>query len=100
MHMKRAFPLAALAGLLLLTGACTQFPELDERVTPELEAADYPALVPIDPILTAERTTGAAPAQETAAIDARVAALRSRAAALRGAVLSGAEEQRLAQGSR
>ena len=35
--------------------ACTQFPELDRTISAEVEAADYPALVPLEPLLT--RTT-------------------------------------------
>ena len=36
---------------LTLPAACTQFPALDSRATPELLASDYPALVPVDPLL-------------------------------------------------
>lgn len=98
--MKRARLLLALAGPLVLMAACTQFPALDRTITPELAAAEYPALVPLGPVLAAARTPGVDPVQSTAAIDGRVAALRARAARLRGAVLSGAETQRLAQGFR
>ncbi len=93
--MKRAHLLSA---LLLLTGACTQFPDLDPTLTPALEAAEYPTLVPLAPMLAAAQTPGVEPAQAAATIDARVAALRSRAARLRGSVLNGPERQRLAQG--
>ena len=96
--MKRASLFAALGALLLLTGACTQFPQLDARVTPTLEAAEYPALVPLAPILASAQTSGTDPAQANATIDARISALKARAARLRGSVLSGAERQRLAQG--
>jgi hypothetical protein len=77
------FPAALLASLTL-TGACTQFPQLDHTSSPELANSDYPMLVPLGPVL--------------AAIDARVSALQARAARLRGSVLSGAERQRLANG--
>lgn len=83
----------------LATG-CTQFPALDRTLTPELQDSDYPALVPLDPLLARAAQTGVEPVQATAAIDARVAALRSRAAGLRGSVLTGRERQRLAQGLR
>ncbi len=96
--MKRAILLLVLAGPFALVGACTQFPALDRTITPELEAADYPALVPLGPVIAAARDTDTDPARTTAAIDARVAALRARAARLRGAVLSGPERQRLAEG--
>lgn len=93
--MARAI-LPALMALALT--ACTQFPELDSTITPALEAADYPALVPVDPLL-AQATAGRADPQQTeAALLARVARLRARAARLRGSVLSGRERQRLRDG--
>ncbi len=36
---------------LLTLGACTQFPALDRTITLALENAEYPALVPLDPLL-------------------------------------------------
>ncbi len=79
--------------------ACTQFPALDRRATPELLAADYPKLVPIDPLL-ASATAGQIDAVKTeTALTGRVAGLRARATRLRGSVLSRAEKQRLAQGN-
>ena len=95
--MKHARILTALGATLVLTGACTQFPALDRTLTPELVSADYPKLVPVAPILKAAQSSKVEPIQEAAAIDARVAALRARAARLSGSVLSGAERQRLAQ---
>lgn len=85
---------------LCLISACTQFPELDETVTPELEAADFPALVPLDPILANARSAQSQTLRTEAALEARVANLRARAARLRGSVLSGPERQRLAEGLR
>ncbi|MEH6646519.1 hypothetical protein [Sulfitobacter sp.] len=96
--MTRAFFPAALCAGITLLGACTQFPALDRTITPALDAAGYPALVPLDPVLASAKATGVEPVQATAAIDARVAALKSRATGLRGSVLSGAERQRLAKG--
>lgn len=96
--MKHARILAALGASLALTGACVQFPALDRTLTPELTLQAFPALVPIDPILAAAQTGTVAPVRETAAIDARVAALEARAAQLSRSVLSGRERQRLAQG--
>lgn len=96
--MKRMYLTAALAACLALLAACTQFPALDSTITPALDAADYPDLVPLGPVLSATKITGVEPAQATAAIDSRVAALRTRAARLRGSVLTGRERQRLAQG--
>lgn len=86
-----------LASLTML-GACAQFPALDRTVTPQLEAAAYPDLVPLAPVLAAAEAGGVEPEQATANIDRRVAALKSRAARLRGSILSGPERQRLAKG--
>ena len=83
-----------------LISACTQFPELDETVTPELEAADYPALIPLDPILIRTHSAPRTNTQTEAVLEARVANLRARAARLRGSVLTGRERQRLAEGLR
>ncbi len=96
--MKRAYSFLALWAALALTGACTQFPALDRTITPELEGSGYPALVPLGPVLASATTAGVEPVQATAAIDARVAALKSRAARMRGSVLSGVERQRLEKG--
>ncbi|MEM6305765.1 MAG: hypothetical protein AAF744_13690 [Pseudomonadota bacterium] len=84
--------------LALGLSSCTQFPELDRTITPELEAADFPDLVPVEPLL-AQATAGQVNAEATeAALIGRVARLRARAARLRGSVLSGRERQRLSQG--
>lgn len=98
--MKHARIFAALLASLALTGACTQFPALDQTVTPDMTQSAYPALVPVAPILAAARTNGVEPVQATAALDARIAALKERAARLSGSVLTGPERQRLAQGFR
>jgi len=95
--MNRALlPLVSLA----LAAGCTQFPALDRTLTPELQAADYPALMPLGPVLAAAARSGADPARENAAVDARLNALQARAASLRGSVLSGAERLRLEKGLR
>lgn len=98
MMMRPIYGLCALA--LLLPAACTQFPALDSRATPELLAAEYPALVPVDPLLAAARAGQVDTRQTEAGLAGRVANLQARAARLRGAVLSGPEKQRLAQGLR
>ena len=96
--MKRAFSSTAFATALTLLGACTQFPALDRTITPELEASQYPALTPLGPVLASAAETGVEPVSASAAIDARIAALKSRAARMRGSVLSGPERQQLAKG--
>ncbi|MEW9918988.1 hypothetical protein AB2B41_05210 [Marimonas sp. MJW-29] len=91
--------LAALLALTALGAACTQFPELDFTQTPELEAAEYPALVPIEPILARDAVPGPDPEALEANTAARLAALRGRANRLRSAVLSEDEKKRLEDGA-
>ncbi|KHA52901.1 hypothetical protein [Sulfitobacter geojensis] len=95
--MKRALPLCLTAALL--TG-CTQFPELDRTQSATLEAADYPALVPIEPLLARAAATTTDPVQTEGNLNSRLAGLRARANAMRGAVLSDAEKRRLESGRR
>lgn len=96
--MKRRIALCTIPLTLLVLSACTQFPELDRTITPALENADYPALVPLEPLLAAAKAGRIDPVQTEATLNARIARLRARAARLRGAVLTGRERQRLAQG--
>ncbi len=64
---------------LLVLSACTQFPELD-AARADVADAPYPALVPLDQLLDgpAPRATVA----EIATVEGRVGALRARAARL------------------
>ena len=95
--MKR---MPALFCLTVLCAGCTQFPELDFTQTAALEAADYPALVPIEPIIASVDQPGSDPVAEQTQLDARLAGLRARATRLRGGVLSAAEKKRLEEGLR
>ncbi len=92
--------LCALPLALLALGACTQFPALDRTITPALENAEYPALVPIDGLLARAQAGQVDAVQTEAVLTARVAGLRARAARLRGSVLTGRERQRLEEGLR
>lgn len=79
--MLRLLALSCLAGLV----ACgPSRPELDSRISPEGRAADYPALVPLGPLLVRVDDllpgTGAEVGQT---LEARAAGLRRRAEALR-----------------
>jgi hypothetical protein len=86
--------------LLVTAGlaACTQFPDLDRTISPEVASADYPALVPLEPLLAAAIVGRVDADQTQAELEARVARLRARATRLRGSVLTGREKQRLAEG--
>lgn len=74
--------------LVLLTAvatACTRVPEIEDRLTPDLRGADYPALMPL------EQSVPPLPAPEEESLrlerqlDARSARLKARAEALRRA---------------
>jgi hypothetical protein len=67
----------------LLLAACTQFPELDAAVSDSARAADYPALVNVEPILARTKDSGPAPEETQSDLESRVAALRNRAARLK-----------------
>ncbi len=73
---------AATALLCLTLTACTQFPDLDNTVSPAVEASEFPALVPLEPLLAASAPVVSDPVQTTETLEARVAALRARARAL------------------
>lgn len=81
-----------------LCGACTQFPELDASLSPKAKASDFPDLVPLEPLLAARTAPSAPRGPEIAAdVSSRVSALQSRAARLRGSVLSQSDRARLGQ---
>lgn len=78
----------------LMCSACAQFPELDSTVAPDIENASYPALVPFEQLNI--------PAMESDDAEdpliARTAALKARAARLRGTVLDTDSRTRLTSG--
>ncbi len=81
--------------LCLTLGACTQFPELDGTISPDVEGTDIPKLVPIGPLLMSSAPVVDDPAETTQSLDARIASLRARADALqqRDVIDSETEEQ-------
>lgn len=94
----RAAALISAAVLLGLPG-CAQFPRLDAAISDAARAAPYPDLLPIGHLRAATATpdpgSAAGPAGELAA---RVAALRARAARLRGPVIPPQERARMQRG--
>ena len=78
--------------------SCTQFPELDVSVPPSAEAARYPDLQPLDPLLAREGQLAQDNAQTEADLEARVAALQARAARLRRQVIDPATRARMRNG--
>ncbi|WP_299724669.1 hypothetical protein [uncultured Tateyamaria sp.] len=83
---------SAILTLCLALAACTQFPDLDGTVPPNLENADFPDFVP-SAQLGAGGATRTDPEETTTALDARIAALRARAAALQRREIVGADDQ-------
>ena len=98
--MTRPAPLWTLPLLALTLVGCTQFPELEHTQTAQLEAADYPALVPIEPILASMDAPATDPVTAESNLNARLAGLRARADRLRGRGLTPEERRRLEQGLR
>ncbi len=96
----RLLPVAKLMLLPLFFGpmGCAQFPELNATVSQEeASKADFPALVPVEPLLVQAETQHATP-ETQANVSARAARLRARAARLRGQVVDGSTQRRMAQG--
>jgi len=88
-----------LTGLVLFGAtACVDVPELGDRVSPALNRANYPALVPIEQLLGP-----ATPVREEAEtlanqLDARRARLQRRADALQGTIVDPETRARMSEG--
>jgi hypothetical protein len=94
----RPSPLSALIAAQLMLVACTQFPELDAAVSKRAKAADYPALINVEPILARTENNGSAPEVIQSNLESRAAALRNRAARLKaGRVIDAPARTRLDQ---
>lgn len=89
---RRAVTLAVLAAM----AGCTQFPDLDQSVSPEARKGDFPPLVPVE-VLRADAPEQLISDTTTTTLEARVAALRYRANRLRGTVLNQSARARLEQ---
>lgn len=92
----RICPLLAMLVLPVLAG-CSQFPDLDDAVSPGARDAAYPALIPVERIRARVPEARLAPEAEDT-MTARVSALRLRAARLRGAVIDDPSRARLKAG--
>jgi len=86
-----------LAALVLGVTGCTQFPELDARLTEADLQAQPPALIPAERILAGTDTQAIGPDTQSA-LDDRVAALQNRAEALRGTALEPETRARMQAG--
>ena len=85
------------SALALAVAGCAEFPDLNSTVSPELETAAFPKLVPVEPLLA--RADEVQITDETSAgIAARVARLRARAARLKGSVVDRGTRARMRDG--
>ncbi|WP_375280779.1 hypothetical protein, partial [Pseudooctadecabacter sp.] len=80
--------------------ACTEFPELDQRITPELAAAPVPDLVPIAPLIAQANAAARVTEASASTLSGRIAALNARAARLRGPVIPAPVRTRMLRGVR
>ena len=79
-----------------LLAACTTFPAIDAVVPAADRRAAPPALVPLAPLLAqAEASSGVDPVAVSRDVNARIAALRARAARLAGPVIEPATRARM-----
>ncbi|QXT41038.1 hypothetical protein [Gymnodinialimonas ceratoperidinii] len=82
------FALLTLCVLLLPVACGPGLPDLEQELSAEARAADYPQLVPLDPLLArADAPLRRSAAVEGSSLEARAADLRRRAAWLRAMAL-------------
>ena len=88
-----------LCSLTLIFGlaSCATFPELDSPSSAAAKNADFPALVPLDPLLAEIGRTGVDPQDTVRTLEGRLARLSARAERLRGPVIDRASRARLAE---
>ncbi|WP_211299426.1 hypothetical protein [Pukyongiella litopenaei] len=93
----RCLPFLALAVVAVVAG-CTEIPELDATLSPQLEQADYPALIPLDDSLFEHPEPRDEARELQQGLDARSRRLHDRARALQGPVVDDATRDRMAEG--
>ncbi|WP_241524035.1 hypothetical protein [Oceaniglobus indicus] len=81
--------------LSALVAGCATFPELDTAERSAAARVDYPKLVPLGPLLARAGSDDRIDAALPDTLAARAAALRARAALLRGSPITAAERTRL-----
>lgn len=102
MRWPAMFRPPALAVLILTAvTACAQFPDLDAALSPGAAGAAYPDLVPVEQLkaqMPRAETTFDADDPTAPRMAARIAALRARAASLRGTVIDSPTRARMEVG--
>lgn len=82
--------------LAAILAGCSQFPALEDSVSPAAKNAPFPALVPVEDIQARAAPEAITP-ETLPGVEARVARLKARASRLRGSVLDRPSRERLAQ---
>jgi len=72
-------------GLGFAATACTNVPELKDRITPDVHTQAYPALIPLEQAFEPQEDPGKVSQKLEETLNARAARLRARAAALQSA---------------
>ncbi len=98
-HERDMKTVAIMAGLVLAAAlaACSDMPELNGTVPAHLESADFPDLIPLEPILAGAEDVQITD-QTSAGIAARVSRLRNRAARLKHSVVDQGTRARMRDG--
>ncbi|MDU8929979.1 hypothetical protein RXV86_21550 [Alisedimentitalea sp. MJ-SS2] len=91
--MKAIVPLLP----VMVLSACASFPELEGTVPTHMEAAEFPKLVPVEPLLAGSQEVQITPETESSLV-ARANALRARAARLRGPIVDRGTRARMRAG--
>ncbi|MEM9432773.1 MAG: hypothetical protein AAGA12_02535 [Pseudomonadota bacterium] len=76
--------LSAGIGLICLMACSTDLPKADATISAQARAAALPSLLPIDSFIDASVLEGTQIELDSVAVQARIRALRARAAALQG----------------
>ena len=81
----RPFTLWTVVFALTVTAACTRVLEIEEKISPDLKSAKYPALVPLTDKFASQSLPGDESVKLEASLNAQGAAAQRRAEALRQA---------------
>lgn len=91
----------AIGFIFVVLVGCADFPALDGAVDDTARNAGFPSLVPLDPLLAKvdqQTATSQITAASVATLDGRIAALRTKAARLRGPIIEPRVRARMRRG--
>lgn len=92
--MTRTIFLPFLSAALIGLAACSPSPDVGRPLSNAAQNADYPEILPLNTLLAQQPTEVDVPAL-TGSLTSRAAALRARAAALRGSIVDGGTKTRM-----